>query len=74
MTDMLRTAWSNRESNYGPSMLIDLENGNRTEGVHIIGDMIRHAEAEGISVPVLTAALCSVQAYEAQRAARLAAA
>jgi 2-dehydropantoate 2-reductase len=74
MTEMLRTAWSNRESNYGPSMLIDLENGNRTEGVHIIGDMIRHAEAESISVPVLTAALCSVQAYEAQRSARPAAA
>jgi 2-dehydropantoate 2-reductase len=35
MTDLLRTLWSNRESNYGPSMLVDIENGNRTEGDHI---------------------------------------
>jgi 2-dehydropantoate 2-reductase len=70
MTDLLRTLWSNRESNYGPSMLVDIENGNRTEGEHIIGDMVRLAEAERIPVPVLTAALCSVQAYETQRLAR----
>ena len=70
MIDLLSTLWSNRESNYGPSMLVDIKNGNRTEGEHIIGDIVRHAEAEGISVPVLTAALCSVQAYEAQRLAR----
>jgi 2-dehydropantoate 2-reductase len=70
MTDLLSTLWTNRESNYGPSMLVDIENGNRTEGEHIIGDIVRHAEAEGISVPVLTAALCSVQAYEAQRLAQ----
>ena len=47
MTDLLSTLWTNRELNYGPSMLVDIENGNRTEGEHIIGDIVRHAEAEG---------------------------
>ena len=40
------------------AMLVDIEKGNRTEGEHILGDIVRHGEAEGISVPVLTAALC----------------
>jgi len=59
--------WSQPGSDYGPSMLHDLENGRPTEGDHIIGDMVRRADRLGVAVPILRAALCNLQIYEAHR-------
>ncbi|MGH8053775.1 MAG: 2-dehydropantoate 2-reductase [Stenotrophomonas sp.] len=50
------------------SMLRDLEAGQRVEAAHIVGDMLERAVAAGHSAPLLQAAYCHLQAYEAQRA------
>ncbi len=50
------------------SMLRDLEAGQRVEAAHIVGDMLGRALAAGQSAPLLQAAYCHLQAYEAQRA------
>ncbi|MDO8608815.1 MAG: 2-dehydropantoate 2-reductase [Phaeospirillum sp.] len=49
------------------SMLRDLEAGGRTEGEHIIGDMLRRARIHGVEAPLLRVALCHLQAYEIRR-------
>ncbi|MCL7714651.1 2-dehydropantoate 2-reductase [Stenotrophomonas mori] len=51
------------------SMLRDLEAGQRVEAAHIIGDMLERAQAAGQQAPLLQAASCHLQAYEAQRPA-----
>ena len=50
------------------SMLRDLEAGQRVEAAHIVGDMLHRAQAAGIAAPLLGAAWCHLQAYEANRA------
>ena len=50
------------------SMLRDLEAGARVEAAHIIGDMLRRAQAAGIEAPRLQAAWVHLQAYERSRA------
>jgi 2-dehydropantoate 2-reductase len=67
MRDAVRGLYSQTESSYGPSILVDMENGRTTEGEHVIGDMVRRAEKHGVAVPVLTAARCNLLIYEAQR-------
>ena len=52
------------------SMLRDLESGGRTEGEHIIGDMLRRARAFGVDAPLLRLARCHLQAYEIRRDAK----
>jgi 2-dehydropantoate 2-reductase len=59
--------WSQLGSDYGPSMLHDIENGRPNEGDHIIGDMVRRADRLGVTVPILRAALCNLQICEARR-------
>jgi 2-dehydropantoate 2-reductase len=54
-------------STYGPSLLIDMEDGRSTEGEHTIGDLAERAMKAGIAAPLLTAARCNLQAYEIQR-------
>jgi len=51
------------------SMLRDLEAGREVEAGHIIGDMISRARARAAAcpVPLLQAAYCHLQAYQAQR-------
>ncbi len=49
------------------SMLRDLEAGGRTEGEHIIGDMLRRARTRGVEAPLLRLAHCHLQAYEIRR-------
>jgi 2-dehydropantoate 2-reductase len=56
-------------STYGPSLLIDMEQGRTTEGEHIVGDLVARAARKGVSAPILTAALCNLQAYEINRSA-----
>lgn len=49
------------------SMLRDLEAGHRTEGDHILGDMVRRGAAAGVATPLLALAHTHVQAYEIRR-------
>ena len=49
------------------SMLRDLEAGQRVEAAHIVGDMLHRARSSGVPAPLLAAAWCHLQAYEAGR-------
>ncbi len=49
------------------SMLRDLEAGQPVEAAHIVGDMLHRAQQAAIAAPLLGAAWCHLQAYEAQR-------
>jgi len=50
------------------SMLRDLESGQRIEGDHIVGDMLRRARDADVPAPLLQVALTHLQAYEARKA------
>src|SRR5437763_5060261 len=65
--EIVLSMWSQPGSDYGPSMLHDIENGRPNEGDHIIGDMVRRADRLGVAVPILRAALCNLQICEARR-------
>lgn len=55
-------------SSASASMLRDIQKGGRTEGDHIIGDMLRRARGFGLNTPLLRVANAHVQTYEAERA------
>ena len=55
------------KSTYGPSMLVDIEDGRPTEGEHTIGDLVERATNRDVNVPILNAARCNLQAYEINR-------
>jgi len=57
------------DSDAAPSMLYDMENGRQTEGEHIFGDLVRRADRLAVDAPILRAALCNLQIYEAHRQA-----
>jgi 2-dehydropantoate 2-reductase len=59
--------FSQTNSTYGPSMLIDMEDGRPTEGEHTVGDLAERAAQAGISAPLLAAARCNLQTYEINR-------
>jgi 2-dehydropantoate 2-reductase len=63
----IRGLFSQPDSTYGPSMLIDMEDGRPTEGEHTIGDLVARAAQRGVPTPILSAALCNLQAYEIKR-------
>jgi 2-dehydropantoate 2-reductase len=67
---LMRGMFSQPDSTYGPSMLIDMEDGRPTEGEHTIGDIVERAARAGVSAPILCAARCNLQAYEINRGAR----
>ena len=62
---MLTTAGST----FAASMLRDLESGGRTEGAHIVGDMLTRARKAGSDATMLSVAWAHLQARDA-RAAR----
>jgi 2-dehydropantoate 2-reductase len=64
---MIRGLFSQPDSTYGPSILVDMEERRPTEGEHTIGDLVDRAGRRGIAVPILTAARCNLQAYEIAR-------
>lgn len=66
--DIIRGIFSETDSTYGPSILVDMEGGRPTEGEHTIGDLVERARRHRISTPILVAALCNLQIYEALRA------
>ncbi len=51
------------------SMMRDLEAGGRIEADHVVGDMLRRAEAAGMAAPLLRVVFCHLQSYEGRRAA-----
>jgi 2-dehydropantoate 2-reductase len=57
-------------STLAPSILADLESGRRTEGEHVLGDLLKRAELHGLEVPLIRAAVCSLQVHEARVAER----
>jgi 2-dehydropantoate 2-reductase len=57
-----------RGSTFTSSMLRDLESGGRIEADHIVGDMVRRAQAAGVAAPLLRAAYVHLQAYMSGRA------
>jgi 2-dehydropantoate 2-reductase len=69
--ELYRSFFTRIGSDSAPSMLYDVENGRQTEGEHIIGDLVRRADKLGVEVPILRAALCNLQIYEARRLARV---
>ena len=65
--EIIRGLFTQPGSTYGPSILLDMEQGRRTEAAHTIGDLVARAATHALPVPVLTAALCNLQIYEATR-------
>ena len=68
--ELYRGHYAQIGSNGAPSMLYDVENRRSTEADHILGDLVRRADRLGIEVPILRAALCNLQIYEARRSAQ----
>ncbi len=66
--DIALTALTQPGSTIKASMLRDLEAGQRVEAAHIVGDMLERARLADHAAPLLQAAYCHLQAYEAQRA------
>jgi 2-dehydropantoate 2-reductase len=65
-------AWSRRVltergSVMAASMLRDIERNGKTEGDHIIGDMLRRAREHKLQTPLLRLAYCHLQSYEARQ-------
>src|SRR5436190_1098268 len=65
---LIEGMFSQPDSTYLPSILVDMEENRPTEGEHTIGDLVDRANRRGIAVPLLTAARCNLQAYEINRA------
>ena len=60
---------ADRSSALTASMLRDLEGGGRTEGAHVVGDMLQRVTAAGLEPGALRAAWCHLQVAERRRAA-----
>jgi 2-dehydropantoate 2-reductase len=54
-------------SAFTASMLRDVESGGRTEGEHILGSLLAHAQRHGIATPMLEVAATHLAAYDARR-------
>ncbi len=54
-------------STFATSMLRDVEDGKPTEGDHVVGDLVRRAEAKGVDTPILRCARTVLETYEAKR-------
>jgi len=63
--DALRGMFSQPDSAYGPSILVDMENRRTTEAEHTVGDLVDRADRRGLAAPLLTAARCNLQIHEA---------
>jgi len=66
--------FADRASPLTASMLRDLEGGGRTEGAHIVGDMLARARAAGVDPGPLRHAWCHLQTAEHRRGREQAAA
>jgi len=50
------------------SMFRDIENRTPIEADHIVGDLLRRGEEQGMTSPLLRIAYAHLKAYEARRA------
>jgi 2-dehydropantoate 2-reductase len=64
-----RAMLTERGSDNSASMRRDLKAGRRTEGEAILGGMLPRAQAAGIPMPMLRAAVCHLQVREKRLAA-----
>ncbi len=64
LMDEYRTLLTEEGSPLTSSMLRDIQAGRRTEGAHILGDMLARARKHGLAAPVLAVAAAHVEAYE----------
>jgi 2-dehydropantoate 2-reductase len=67
---LVRGMYAQVGSTYGPSILIDMDQGRPTEGEHTIGDLVERARQRGMAVPILLSARTNLQAYEIARGAK----
>jgi 2-dehydropantoate 2-reductase len=67
LLERVRTMLTERGSGFAASMLRDLEAGGRIEADHIVGDLLRRGEEQGIEAPLLRVAWVHLKAYEARR-------
>ena len=58
-----------RGSPFAASTMRDLAAGRRTEGDHIIGDLVRRAHRHGVGIPILEVACAVLEVHEARLAA-----
>ena len=65
-----RTLLTARGSPFAASTMRDMVAGRRTEGDHIVGDMMRRGQALGVPVPLLAAALTNLEVHEARLKAK----
>ncbi len=63
----VRTVLTERGSSLAASMLRDLEAGGRIEADHIVGDLLRRGDEQGVETPLLRVAYVHLKAYEARR-------
>lgn len=61
---LVHDLWGKQNSDYGPSLLADIENMRPTEGVDIVGDLVSRGKKHKVHTPLLEAALCRLQLYE----------
>lgn len=61
--------FSTQGSKFASSMLRDVLAGKRTEGDHIIGDMVDRAQAAGLHTPIILAARAGLAVHEKKVAA-----
>jgi 2-dehydropantoate 2-reductase len=64
----IRKLLFDENSSFTASMLRDLEAGRRVEAEHIVGDLLRRAQAFGTEHRLLGAAYCHLQVYETRSA------
>lgn len=64
LMDEYRALLTQEGSTLTSSMLRDIESGRRTEGDHILGEMLQRARNHDLPAPLLAIAAANVQAYE----------
>lgn len=65
--DRTRAQLTTVGSSLAASMMRDVEKGGPVEADHVLGDLLRRAQAAGLGVPLLKLAFLHLKAYEARR-------
>jgi 2-dehydropantoate 2-reductase len=69
--EQARRTLTDPQSRWAASMMRDIERGaRRVEAEHIVGDLIRRGRQAGVAAPLLEAAYCHLQVYNARGAVR----
>lgn len=63
-----RAMLTTRGSPFAASTMRDLVAGRRTEGDHIVGDLVRRGRRHGLAIPILAAAHANLEVHEARLA------